>query len=156
MGQYLLAFLLAGALFVIIVAIKESRQAASAKKPAAGRAAVGDPAAASGPATHGPALGIESPELVPAANAVAQPPRGPVETAFETAAPVAPDAAGYADGAVQVTGSYDSYPSTNVEPVQPRSASAQAAPGGVWPSSPEDRPLQSADRHSSDVRYQQR
>jgi hypothetical protein len=190
--QFLLAVVLAGVLFAIIVTIKEWNQAAPTTKPTAGREQVG-----------APALDFDQPELAPAANATFDQPDAPVDTvlqekhtpygvvpangmtspdterpparttgtsmsAFPAPAapplpaqnisdePIAPDAAGYADGAEQVMGSYGGYPSTGVEPVKPQSVSTGSAADGVWPPAVGNTPIRNADRNPADFRYQQR
>ena len=119
-----MAVVLAGVLFAIIVTIKEWNQAAPTKKPSAGREQVGAPEINFDQPERAPAANAfsDQPELVPAANAVSNQPDGAQwRRALESDEPIAPDAAGYADGAEQVMGSYSSYPSTGVEPVQPQS-----------------------------------
>jgi hypothetical protein len=156
--QYLTAFLLAVALFAIIVTIKESRHATPAAKPTVGGEQVAAPAIRADRTDSTPPVDLHPPVLAPPANAVTEALEGPVETAFETGAPVAPDAAGYADGAVQVTESesYGSYPSTAIEPVQAQPAAARSAADSVW-SPPMDRnPQRSAGREPTDNRYEQR
>ena len=155
-GQFLLAVVLAGVLFAIIVTIKEWNQRRRRKTTPAGRGQVGVPDISFDQPEQTPAANAfsDQPELVPAANALSNPPDVPMDTALESTAPVAPEAAGYADGAEQGMGSYSSYPSTGVDAVQP--VSAGPAANGVWPPAVGDSSIRNADRSSPDARYQQR
>jgi len=70
---------------------------------------------------------------------------------------VAPDAAGYADGADQASGSYGDYPTTGVEPIGAESLPTGPTADAAWP--PErvpTRPVRSADRGSADLHSRQR
>ncbi len=156
-GQYLLAVLLAGALFAVIVTVKESRQSASAKKNLApGRTALETPASATSSSAPSSTIEIVPPEIAPAVIPAPELPRGPAGIAVDLSEPVAPDAAGYADGAVQVTEYYDPYPSTPVGPVQPYSGSADTAPADTWSVPGQHGQLRSADRNPTDIQHQQR
>jgi hypothetical protein len=143
-------------LFAIIVTIKEWHQTPVAKTSPRGAERVGVPDIDFAQPEHPPAANVfsEQPELVPAANAFTHQVDVPTSTALETSEPVAPEAAGFADGAEQDTVSYSSYPSTGVDAVQPLSAGSAADVG--WPPAADGSPIRNADRSSPDVRYQQR
>jgi hypothetical protein len=157
-GQFLFAVVLAGVLFAIIVTVKEWNQPPVTKTRRTGHEQVGAPDIHFAEPAQAPVPNVfsEQPELVPAANAFSSQPAMPRDTAFETSEPVAPEAAGYADGAEQEqgSGSLSGYPSTGVDAVQPTSASSAAA--GGWPPAVDNRPIRNAERSSPDARYQQR
>jgi len=158
MGQYLMAILIAGAIFTVIVLVKESRKGST--PPVTPAAASRQIDAAGEPADFPslpPQLNIPTPQLEPAANASSNATYAPTDTAIDLGQPVASGAVGFADGAVQTqsyTESADDYPSTNVAPVEVQSAAFGSA-DAAWPPAG-DRPVHSADRHASDVQYQQR
>jgi hypothetical protein len=155
-GQYLLAVLVAGALFVIIITVKERREATSAKQAPARRPQVESRAVDVGRSTPTPPMNLSPPDLAPAAKAAAKSDAHSLTTTRDANQPVAPDAAGYADGVAQVTAGYGDYPPTGMEPVQSQSAAASSAVDLAWPTPVDESAARSADRRSTDARYQQR
>ncbi|MHB0955827.1 MAG: hypothetical protein ACYC6N_00635 [Pirellulaceae bacterium] len=175
--QFVVAAVLAGILLAVIVTIKDwNRQAPESTSAAAGRqiealqADFGHPELA--PAAnatfeprnapldtvreptdtneeHGPSLQ----SVVPAGMMSFDP--GPWPEAAtprrDADRPVAPEAAGYADGADSRGGAYGNYPSTDAPPVEVGSVPPSSGVGAAWPSSYDaSRPVRSADSGRAD------
>ena len=173
--QFLVAAVLAGILLAVIVTIKEWNQAPSKATSVAPREHVdvspmdfGQPelAPAANATLEPPSAPLDTVEAsgrtlqgaVPAGMiSVDSGPSPHFEntrpTSFEDQ-PVAPDAAGYADGADPAPRGYGNYPSTGVDPVEVGPLPSGSAAGPAWPTSyGPSSPVRSADRSGESLPY---
>lgn len=173
--QFLVAAVLAGILLAVIVTIKEWNQAPSKATSVAPREHVdvspmdfGQPelAPAANATLEPPSAPLDTVEAsgrtlhgaVPAGMiSVDSGPSPHFEntrpTSFEDQ-PVAPDAAGYADGADPAPRGYGNYPSTGVDPVEVGPLPSGSAAGPAWPTSyGPSSPVRSADRSGASLPY---